>query len=58
VDTQDIARSGPYRVVLFQLKRDEILFAADIETTGTKFQELRAAVNAILEQSVAAKILQ
>lgn len=58
VDAQNIARSGPYRVVLLQLKRDEILFAADIEITGKKFQELKAAMNAMLEQSVAAKILQ
>ena len=58
VDTRDIARVGPYRVFLFQLTRNEILFAADIESAGEKFEELKAAVNATLERSVAAKILR
>ena len=43
---------------LFQLTRNEVLFAADIESAGEKFEELKAAVNATLERSVAAKILR
>lgn len=58
VDTADIARAAPYRVLLADLKRDEIVFAADVETPGETFAELKAAVNATLQQSVSAKILQ
>ena len=58
VDSADLQRSGPYRVFLFNLKRDEIIFAADILNPGATTDELKERVNGVLQMSVGAKILR
>jgi hypothetical protein len=57
VDAKDIQGVGPYRVFLYNLKRDEIIFAADIANPATML-ELKEQVNAVLEKTVGAKILR
>jgi hypothetical protein len=58
VDTPDLGRAGPYRVVLYHLKRDEMVFAADIVNAIATAEQLKQQVNRVLEQGVGAKILR
>jgi hypothetical protein len=58
VDNKDFNRVGPYRVFLYHLKRDEVLFADDIHTALNTASDLKEAVNKLLDRSVGAKILR
>jgi TIR domain-containing protein len=58
VDSRDLRRAAPYRVFLYNLKRDEIIFAADIPNSIGTTEELKEQVNRVLEMSVGAKILR
>jgi hypothetical protein len=56
VDSADIARAGPYRVILFDLTHQAVLFTQDIESYGDSFDTLQAAMNQTLTQ-IGARII-
>ncbi|HXJ02225.1 MAG TPA: caspase family protein [Micropepsaceae bacterium] len=57
-DSTEVQRAAPYRVFLYNLKRDEIIFAADIQNPVGTADELKEQANSILEMTVGAKILR
>jgi hypothetical protein len=58
VDTPALQSAAPYRVFLFNLKRDEIIFAADIPNPAATAEGLKEQVNCVLQMNVGAKILR